>query len=166
MAEWVVLGKVSGLFGVEGWVRVFSHTAPRTAITTYRPIFLQRHGAWQPFEMEAGRAHGAGVVVKFAGYDDRDQAATLLHSAIAVRRKQLAPLPAGEYYWTDLQGLRVVNTEGVELGVVDHLFATGANDVIVVKGAREHLVPFIKGQVVVKIDLEQRMVHVDWDADF
>lgn len=166
MAEWIVLGKVSGLFGVEGWVRVFSHTEPRTAITTYRPIFLQRQGIWQPFEMEAGRAHGAGVVVKFAGCDDRDQATTLLHSAIAVRREQLAPLPSGEYYWTDLQGLRVVNLEGVELGTVDHLFATGANDVLVVKGERERLLPFVQGQVVLNIDLEQRLVQVDWDVDF
>lgn len=166
MPEWIVLGKVSGLFGVEGWVRVFSHTMPRSAITSYRPIFLQRQGIWQPCEIEAGRAHGAGVVIKFVGCNDRDQATTLLHCALAVRREQLAPLPAGEYYWTDLQGLRVVNLQGVELGTVDHLFATGANDVLVLKGERERLLPFVQGQVVTNIDLAQGVMQVDWDADF
>ena len=166
MSDWVVLGRVSGLFGLQGWVRVFSHTEPREGIARYHPVFLQRQGAWQPFEIEAGRAHGAGVVLKFVDYDDRDQAATLIQSDIAVRRAQL-PLPKpGEYYWADLEGLRVMTLEDVDLGTVDHVFATGANDVLVVKGERERLLPFLKGSVVVEIDLEQRLLRVDWDPDF
>lgn len=164
--DWVVLGRVSGLLGLEGWVRVFSFTEPRAGIAGYNPVFLRRQDQWQPFEIESGQAHGAGVVLKFVGYDDRDQAATLMQSEIAVRRAQL-PRPApGEYYWTDLEGLRVVTLAGVELGVIDRLFATGANDVVVVKGEREHLIPFVKDQVVVEVDLEQRLLRVDWDPDF
>ena len=111
MSDWIVLGRVSGLFGVRGWVRVFSHTEPREGIVRYNPIFLRRRDEWQPFEIEAGHAHGAGVVLKFAGCDDRDQATALLQADIAVRRAQLPPPEPGEYYWADLEGLRVVTLE-------------------------------------------------------
>ena len=166
MSDWVVLGRVSGLFGVNGWVRVFSHTEPREGIARYAPVFLKRRDEWQVFKIEAGRAHGAGVVLKFAGCDDRDHAAALIHSDIAVRRAQLPPPRPGEYYWADLEGLRVVTLAGVELGVVSHLLATGANDVLVVKGERERLLPFVQGPVVVEVNLEQRLLRVDWDPDF
>ncbi|HHW78408.1 MAG TPA: ribosome maturation factor RimM [Xanthomonadaceae bacterium] len=166
MSDWIVLGRVSGLFGVRGWVRVFSHTEPREGIVRYNPIFLRRRDEWQPFEIEAGHAHGAGVVLKFAGCDDRDQATALLQADIAVRRAQLPPPEPGEYYWADLEGLRVVTLDGVELGTIASLFATGANDVMVVRGERERLLPFIKDRVVVEVNLEQRLMKVDWDPDF
>jgi len=164
--DWLVLGRVSGLFGLQGWVRVFSHTEPRHGIVGYHPVFLNRQDQWQPFIIEDGRAHGAGVVLKFVGYDDRDQAATLIQSAIAVRRAQLPPLTPGEYYWADLEGLRVVTLAGMELGTVSRIFATGANDVLVVKGERERLLPFVKGQIVVEVNVEQGWLRVDWDPDF
>lgn len=166
MSDWVVLGRVSGLFGVQGWVRVFSHTEPREGIVHYKRVFLRRRDEWLPFEIEAGRAHGSGVVLKFAGCSDRDQAMNLLQCEIAVRREQLPPPQPGEYYWVDLEGLRVVTLDGVELGTVDSLFATGANDVMVVRGERERLVPFIRGDVIVEIDLERHLLRVDWDPDF
>ena len=166
MSDWVVLGRVSGLFGVQGWVRVFSHTDPREGIVRYSPVFLKQRDEWRLIEIEAGRAHGAGVVLKFVGCDDRDQAATLLQREIAVRRAQLPPPEPGEYYWADLEGLRVVTLDGVELGTVHSLFATGANDVMIVRGARERLVPFIRGDVIDEFDLERRLLRVDWDPDF
>lgn len=166
MSDWVVLGRVSGLFGVNGWVRIFSHTVPREGILRYEPLFLENQGQWRECKVEAGRVHGAGVVAKFVDCDDRDQATALVQSAIAVRRAQLPPPAPGEYYWTDLEGLRVVTLAGVELGVVSHLLATGANDVVVVQGERERLLPFIKEQVVIAVDLAQRQMIVDWDPDF
>ena len=166
MSDWVVLGRVSGLFGLQGWVRVFSHTEPREGIARYQPVFLQRRGEWQAFNIEAGRAHGAGVVLKFVGDDERDQAAQLIQSDIAVHRAQLPPPGPGQYYWADLEGLRVLNLDGIDLGVVDYVMATGANDVLVLKGERERLLPFIKDQVVIGVDLEQRLIRVDWDPDF
>lgn len=166
MGEWVVLGRVSGLFGLQGWVRVFSHTTPREGITRYQPVFLKRQGQWREFRIEESRAHGAGVVVKFAGCEDRDQAATLIQSEIAVRRSQLPPPEPGEYYWADLEGLRVVTQTGIALGEVSHLLTTGANDVLVVRGERERLIPFLQGQVIVAVSLEQGVITVDWDPDF
>lgn len=162
----VILGRINGLFGVRGWVKVFSHTEPRENIIDYRDWYLDRHGDWKPFRVEQGRRHGKGVIAKLAGIDDRDQAAALIGSDIAVGRDQLPPLPSGEYYWADLEGLQVVTLEGVALGKVSHLFATGANDVMVVQGERERMLPFVLPDVIKQVDLEQGVIEVDWDPDF
>lgn len=162
----VVIGRISGLYGVRGWLRIFSYTDPRENIIAYSPWLVNIDGQWQPMKVVAGRTQGKSVVVNLAGYDDRDAAVTLLGKDIAVLRKQLAAPAPGEYYWADLEGLRVVNTAGVEFGVVDHMFQTGANDVVVVKGDRERLIPFVQGEVILKIDLQQGVMEVDWDPDY
>jgi len=113
-----------------------------------------------------GRRHGKGVVARLSGCDDRDQAATLMEQEIAVDRGRLPPPSADEWYWTDLEGLGVWNREGVCLGSVDHLFSTGVNDVLVVSGERERLLPFAWGDVIRSVDLEKGRIEVDWDPDF
>lgn len=162
----VTMGRVNGLFGVKGWVKVYSYTQPVEQIVEYDPWYLYVGGEWRPMKLETGRRHGKGVVVRLEACDDREQAAALIGADIAVRREQLPKLPPGEYYWADLVGLSVINLEGVELGKVDHLFETGANDVIVVRDDRERLIPFIQGDVVTEIDLEGGVLRVDWDPDF
>ncbi|MET0091210.1 MAG: ribosome maturation factor RimM [Candidatus Thiodiazotropha sp.] len=164
--EMILMGRVSGLFGVRGWLKIYSHAAPREGILNYRDWYLRRDGSWQAFRVAEGHRQGKGVVVHLDGYDDRDQASTLLGSDIAIRRDQLPPLADGEYYWNDLEGLRVVNLEGVDLGVVSHLFETGANDVLVVKGDRERLIPCTLGMTVKSVDLQAGLVTVDWDSEF
>lgn len=163
--RWVVLGRVSGLFGVRGWVKVFSDTAPRENILDYRSWYLKRRGEWRPYRLLEGRRQGKGIVARLEGCGDREQAAELVGADIAVRREQLPAAADGEYYWTDLQGLRVVNLGGIDFGRVDHLFETGANDVMVVKGERRRLIPFIDG-VIDGVDLEAGVIRVDWDQDF
>ncbi|HSP00179.1 MAG TPA: ribosome maturation factor RimM [Thioalkalivibrio sp.] len=162
----IVLGRVTGLYGVQGWVKVFSDTRPREAITRYDPLMLGHEGNWREAPVDGAKAHGKGVIIKFQGCDDRDAAAALMGQEIAVWRDQLPPLPDGEYYWADLVGLQVINEEGVQLGTVDSLFETGANDVIVVKGERERLIPYVSGDVVRKVDLAAGTLTVDWDPDF
>jgi 16S rRNA processing protein RimM len=165
--DYLVVGRISGLYGVRGWVKVFSHTQPRENILTYDHWFLQRSGKWVKQALENGRPHGKGIVAKLEGCDDRDAAAALMGTTIAISREQLPAAAQGEYYWADLVGLRVSNLEGVELGVVDHLLETGANDVLVVKqGTTERLIPFIQGQFVTEIDLAAGEMTVDWDPDF
>lgn len=162
----VTVGRISGLFGVRGWVKIHSHTDPKSNILAYSPWYLKTADGWVRKEIASGRPHGKGLVARLEGCDDRDQAARWIGAEIAVRRDQL-PLPEeGEYYWADIEGLRVSTTEGVQLGVVDHLMATGANDVLVVRGERERLIPFIPGQVVVDVDLENGTMRVDWDPEF
>ena len=162
----VVLGKISGLYGVRGWIKVHSYTDPRENIVSYSPWLLERDGKWQAFELLEGRRHGKSVVAQLEGLTDRDAAAELVGATIAIRRDQLGPPQAGEYYWADLQGLRVITSGGVELGAVDYLIETGANDVLVVKGDRERLIPFVREQVVKDIDLDSGVIRVDWDPEF
>lgn len=165
--DYIVVGRISGLYGVRGWVKVYSHTQPRKNILNYATWYLQRGGQWQAFALESGRVHGKGIVAKLQGCDDRDMAAAMLKSTVAIHRQQLPKAAPGEYYWADLQGLRVRNLEGVELGVVDHLLETGANDVLVVQqGESERLIPFVTGQFVTEVDLEQGQITVDWEPDF
>jgi len=165
-SKMVALGQVSGVFGVRGWVKVFSHTSPPSNILRYSPWHLGGDDGWEAFEVLEGQSHGKGLIVRLAGLQDREQAANLVGRVIAVDRAQLPEPEAGEYYWTDLQGLRVQTTEGVELGRIHHLFETGANDVLVVQGDRERLVPYIWGAVIRSVDLEAGLMVVDWDPDF
>lgn len=160
----LVLGRISGLFGVQGWVKIFSETEPKEAILNYSPWFL---GAQQlPRQVLEGRRHGKTLVARLAGCDNRDEAASLVNMDIAVQRQQLPALGEGEFYWADLEGLAVETLAGVVLGRIDYLFATAGNDVLVVKGERERLIPFIWEDVVKEIDLAAGRMRVDWDPDF
>lgn len=168
--ERILLGRITGLYGVRGWLKVFSNTEPRDNILSYTPWLIRgkglEGGQWHEITVCQGRLQGKGIIVQLEGYTDRDQARALIGADIAIDRHQLAPLAAGEYYWSDLQELQVVNQQGVTLGRVDHLLETGANDVLVVKGEREHLIPYILDQTIMNIDLEHGIIQVDWDPDF
>jgi 16S rRNA processing protein RimM len=158
----IVLGRVAGVYGVRGWVRVFSDTDPRDNILRYAPWLL--NGTLH--RVLEGRKHGKGLVVRLEGCDDRDQAAALVGQAISIYRDQLpAPRP-DEFYWADLEGLSVETLNGEPLGRVSHLFSTGANDVLVIKGERERLLPFVWGDVVKDVDFDAGVMRVDWDPDF
>ncbi len=109
---------------------------------------------------------GKGLVAKLKGCDDRESARDLIGALIQVRRGDLAELEPGEFYWADLLGLKVETLSGTELGAVDNLLETGANDVLVVRGDRERLIPFLQGQVVHDVDLDKQRIRVDWDPDF
>lgn len=163
----VLVGRIVGVHGVRGWVRVQSYTEPRTRIFAYQP--WQVSGADGEHEIVGvqGRVQGRGLIGKLPGYEDRDAAAALVGATIRVTRKTLPPLSPGEYYWTDLEGLAVVTTQGVALGRVSHLVATGANDVLVVRdGARERWIPFVLSQFVREVDLHGGRLVVDWDPEF
>ena len=164
----ILVGRINGLYGVRGWVKVYSETQPRENILSYRQWLLGEPGQWREVKLEDGRSQGKGVVAKLQGVDDRDQAASLHGQQIAIRREQLAPAREGEYYWADLIGLVVRNPDGVVFGHVDHLLETGANDVLVVidEAGAERLIPFVQGQFVLEIDLAERRMLVDWDPEF
>lgn len=163
----VTLGEIVGVRGIRGWVKVYSYTEPRERILEYGPWQLDAGGdeRREAVVME-GRRQGRGVIARLEGVTDRDQARALIGARIQARRSQLPPPAEGEFYWTDLEGLRVVNADGVDLGRVKSLFRTGANDVMVVAGDRERLVPFVQGQYVKEVDLDAGEIRVEWEADF
>ncbi len=163
----VTLGHVTGAHGLQGWIKVHSDTSPRENIATYSRLLLNQGQGWQSWGLSSGRRQGKNVVLKLKGCNDRNAAEALTGAKIAIHRDQLPELEApDEFYWTDLEGLAVETTEGVSLGEIDHLFETGSNDVLVVKGDRERLIPFIWEQVVQEVDLEERRMVVDWDPEF
>lgn len=163
----VVIGRISGLFGVKGWLKVQSYTDPRENIFDYTPWQLRLGDEWRTFDVEAIQAHGKSIIAKLRQVADRDRAAGLLRSEIAIERAQLPTLAENEYYWRDLQGLTVLNTSGVVLGKVESLLETGANDVLVVRQEdREVLIPYVLGGVVRRIDLDNREMQVDWEPDY
>ena len=163
----VLLGRVLGAFGVRGELKVDSFTDPVGAILRYRPWILRdAHGAERTLDGVRGRESSKGVVASLPGIDDRDAAEAMRGTEILVLRDALPPPGPDEYYWIDLEGLRVVTLEGVELGTVSHLLATGANDVLVVKGDRERMLPFVQPQFVAGVDFEAGVITVDWDPEF
>jgi 16S rRNA processing protein RimM len=164
-AEPILLGKISGVFGVAGWVKLFSYTEPREAILEYQDCVVQQDGSWGRLHWKAGRRQGKTVVASLDGIDDRDKAESLIGANIGIWREDLPATAQSEFYWTDLEGLSVVNKEGRQLGKVDYLLATGANDVLVVQGDQEILIPFIHGRYVINVDLADGVIQVDWEWD-
>ena len=162
----IVIGKVGSPFGVKGWIKLLSWTEPREEIADYSPWHIRQGEGWKEWKVAEFRPHGKGLAARLVGLDDRDQAAALMGADIAVWRDELGEPEPGQYYWADLVGLEVRHAEGQSFGKVDGLMATGANDVLVVKGERERLVPFIQGQVIKAVDLDAGIITVDWDPDF
>lgn len=162
----IVVGKIASPFGVRGWTKVVSYTEPGNGLLNYPVWQLTRGKLRQSVEVEEGRQHGKFLVVKLKDIDDRDQIALLTNAEIVVAREQFPDTAEGDYYWADLIGLTVTTITGVELGVVDSMLETGANDVLVVKGDRERLVPWITPDVVTEVDIKNGILKVDWDPDF
>lgn len=166
MAQQVVVGEVAGAYGVKGWVKIHSHTEPRENILDYSPWRLGDGGESREYQVLAGRRHGLAVVARLEGIETREQATSLRHLKILVSRERFPPLPPGHYYWADLVGLKVQTCSGVELGPVAEMMATGANDVMAVRGECERLIPFVIGEYVKEVKLDEGLVIVDWDPDF
>jgi 16S rRNA processing protein RimM len=164
--ELLVMGRIAAPFGVRGWVHVTAFTEAPENLLEYLPWYLGRQQEWRETRPAEGKRHGKGLVVRLEGCVDRDAAAALSGTEIAICRKQLPDTQADEYYWNDLIGLQVVTTDGRALGHVDHLLETGANDVLVIRGDRERLVPYVRGEVIRSIDLQKGEIRVDWDPDF
>lgn len=167
----VVLGQVHGLFGVRGWIKVYSHTRPIEAILDYGRWWIGSAGQRQPYQVLEGRLQGKTLVARLADAEgeplpDRNAAVELLELDIAVAREDMPDPEPGEYYWFDLIGLRVLTVDAVDLGQVSAMMETGANDVLVVKGDRERLIPLVIDEYVIEVDLEGGRIVVDWDPEF
>ena len=163
----VLLGKIAGVFGVQGWVKVLSHTEPREAIFSYLPWTLRLRGVERVVERVDGKPQGKGLIVRIPGIETRDDAEAAVGTEIWVLRAVMPKPKPSEYYWVDLEGQRVVTVEGAELGRVSNVFGTGANDVLSVRDdTKERLIPFLMDSVIKRIDLDAGVIEVDWDPDF
>lgn len=161
----LLLGRISGLYGVKGWVKVHSYTDPREAILKYGSWLLEFDGKWRSVSVVEGRRQGKTVVARLDGVTDRDVAAGFVGAGIGIPRESLPAPASGEYYWADLEGLQVIRKDGQNLGKVAYLLATGANDVLVVQGDQEILIPFVLDTVIKNVDLVSGVINVDWEWD-
>jgi 16S rRNA processing protein RimM len=174
--ELLVVGRITGAYGIRGWVKIQSFTEPQDNLLGYGQWTLRRRGADEPIEIDEGRLQGKSLVAHIVGVDDRTLAESLRGLEIRVPAANLPTLEPGDYYWRQLQGLQVWcrdagqpgNEDRVLLGVVDHLLETGANDVLVVRPSadsideRERLIPYLPGEVVTQVDLDTARMEVDW----
>lgn len=170
--DYVVLGKLTSAYGVKGWLRVYSHTSPMDGILDYPEWMLRQAGHVETRRVAQGRRQGKGLVACLEGVSSREQAEQLAGAEILLPKQALPELEPGDYYWHQLEGLRVVTLEGADLGRVSYLFETGANDVMVVAGdadaidSRERLLPFLPDEVIRDVDLDAGVMTVDWDPEF
>ena len=162
----IIVGRFGRAHGVNGMIKVFSYTEPRNNILQYQPWLVNRDGTWSSINYNQAQQHNKFFVVSIDGMGDRSQSETLTNCDIAVYRNQLPEL-VDEYYWTDLEGLTVINLQGVVLGYISHLIATGSNDVLVVKGEyKTHMIPYLFDDYIKDINLSDATVYVDWDPEF
>jgi len=174
-SSYITLGEISGVLGVKGWVKVFSHTDPRVKITEYDQWFLRKKDQdWYSLKVLNGRKQGKNIVAQLEGINSREQAEALKGVQIAIQERQLEVLPENEYYWKDLIGLNVETTQGIDLGKIDWIFNTGSNDVLTIKEVSrkdnkkrvERLLPFLMDDVVISINIKDNLMVVDWDPEF
>jgi 16S rRNA processing protein RimM len=159
------MGRIVAPFGVRGSLKVEPYTAAANGLLAYPKWWIGDRSGWEQRTVAEARVQGGMVVARIEGCDDRDTAAALRGRSVGVSRPQLPATQANEYYWVDLIGLKVVNESGREFGDVVRILETGANDVLVVQGERERLIPFI-AEVIGTIDLQAGRMRVNWDADY
>lgn len=163
---YLVVGRFGRPHGVRGEVSVQSFTDPSDNILNYHTWFSKKDGQWQELKILNIRESTKSYIVYIDGCETRDDAALLTNSEIAVSKESLPELAKGEYYWHQLEGMQVVNTDNVVYGCVQEIMHTGANDVLVVNGDKRRLIPYLFNRVILDVDLKAKKITVNWDADF
>lgn len=171
-ADLLALGKIRGLFGVRGWLRVESYTEPLGNLLEYTPWQL-RHGERRgEFLPNQARQHGPGLVVQLATLDgglisDRSDAAAWVGATIEVPRSALPELSDDQVYWADLVGLTVISHSDQVLGEVTAVIDNPAHPLLELRGpSGQQLIPFVRGPIVQSVDLAAGVLRVEWAAEY
>ncbi len=162
----ILIARMVGAFGVSGEIKCQSFANPIQQLLKYKPLIMRFNEVESVLPEIKGRVTAKGLVVRLPQITDRDAAQALHGAELWITRSQLPKPKDGEYYWIDLEGMRVVNREGIEFGTVSHLFETPANPILVVHSERERLIPFLMDHYIDAVDFETGEIRVDWDADF
>jgi len=178
--DWVVVGKITTAFGIKGWVKIYSFTENSEDIFAYKPWSVKTSKGWKQIKVKNWKAHSNSLVAKLEGCDDRDAALAYGQNDIRISKAQFKPLQENEYYWKDLEGCRVLNQQQENLGIVQSLMETGANDVLVLdiddqavrlesdkgKAEKQRLIPYVTDEVILKVDINAKQIIVEWPSDF
>jgi 16S rRNA processing protein RimM len=165
--RFITVGTIGRPYGIHGWLKINSYTEPYTNILSYCPWYIFDGHSWQNTSVDDCKLHGKHIIAHFLDCDTPEQAKYLVNHQIGIKHAQLPKLSENEYYWTDLINLQVYNHHQQFLGTVDRLFATGANDVLVIKNAkREYLIPYVLTHIIINIDLVNKLIVVQWEEDY
>jgi 16S rRNA processing protein RimM len=160
----VILGEITGVQGLRGWLKVFSHTRPLDNIFQFKNWQLKSDSGKIISRTVLEHKHqGKKLLVKMQDVDDRTTAEELVGLDVCINRDQL-PALTNEHYWHDLIGLTVKDTHGVELGEIMDIMETGSNDVLLLKDSKDKslAIPWLP-EIVLEIDVEQSLLIADWE---
>lgn len=165
-AEKLIVGQINGIFGVQGWVKIFSHTDPRANILDYSPWWIRCKGEWKQIKVVDSKVQSGGktLVALLENVNDREIAREYMGCEIAIDRTQLVN-PSDEMYWVDLIGCQVNTQEGVLLGEVTGMLETGVHDVMRVEGVHGDLIPFVMDEFILSVDIDKKQIVVNWTVD-
>jgi len=166
VVDWLVVGRFGRAHGIKGLIVVHAFTDPRDNILNYPDWHGLIKGIAQPLKINHIESNNKHILVSVDGYDTRETVALLTNIDIVVDKKHLPALPEDEFYWHELVGMSVINKDGINLGLVTDILATGANDVLAVVGTKKYLIPYLRDRYVMSIDKTQSQIVVDWDEDF
>ena len=161
----LLVGKINGFFGIQGWVKIFSYTKPRKNILEYQPWYFVDNETYKVIEITTGREQSKTIVAQVKGINNREEALQIIGKDLYINKDQLPELDNDAHYWYELTGFRVINKNEVDLGIVDYLVDTGSNHVLVTKGDTEHWIPYIE-PFLVSVDKHKKVISVDWDENF
>lgn len=163
----VVVGRIGAPYGLKGLAKFQSFTTPDSNILNYKELLLKAKKPGEPQLPVVVKAHGNKFVAQIDSIDDRDEVAKYTNFYCVVARDKFEELEDDEFYLEDLKGLQVVNTKNEKLGQVVDIFATGANDVLVVKGDnKEHLIPLVFDKYIIDVDYNAELIIIDWELDY
>ena len=162
----VVMGRVAGAQGLQGWLKVQAFTEHLDSLMDYKSWQLGSDKLpWREYKVLECNLHTKVLVAKLEGVADRTAAEKFKGLLIAIPRSKLPQQADNEYYWSDLIGMQVINQDNETLGMVESLLETGANDVLCVRNEQgEILIPFLNA-VIQQVSLEEKVIRVDWHAD-
>ena len=157
----MVVGAIGAPFGVRGWFKCRSDTAPPERILDHRIWWLDLRGEWRAFELQdSGRSAGQ-ITVKLRGIETPEAAGEWRGASVAVARSELPARGDKEHYRADLLGLEVRSVSGVSLGRVQYFMDTPAHPIMVVGESPQVLIPAVPKHLR-RVDLESGSIVVDW----
>jgi len=171
-AQPIEMGKFGAVYGIKGWIKIHSYTDDAESIFKYKPLLMEFKGQLQEVTITEWKWHNKSFVAKLENYDVREEVQALVGVSLLVHETELPELEE-DFYWRDLIGCQVKTDKGYHLGAVTDMMETGSKDVLVVKansndafGQKERLIPFIKEQVILHVDIASKLIEVNWEPDF